>query len=111
MMPASMALIRQAFPDPKARGRAVGVWAMGGAVASSSGPVLGGVLNLVDWRLIFFLNVPAGAIALLLLAHTQRSQPRVVPFDVIGQITGVLAMGGLTFGAIEAGSHGSPTRP
>lgn len=106
MMPASMALIRHAFPDPKARGRAIGVWAMGGAVASSSGPVLGGVLNLVDWRLIFFLNVPAGAVALLLLAHTRPSQPRVVPFDVIGQITGVLAMGGLTFGAIEAGSHG-----
>jgi MFS family permease len=55
-----MALIRQAFPDARARGRAVGVWAMGGAVASSSGPVLGGVLNLVDWRLIFFINVPAG---------------------------------------------------
>ena len=107
MMPASMALIRQAFPDPKARGRAVGVWAMGGAVASSSGPVLGGVLNLVDWHLIFFLNVPAGAVALLLLlARTQRSQPRVVPFDLVGQVTGVLAMGGLTFGAIEAGSHG-----
>jgi MFS transporter, DHA2 family, methylenomycin A resistance protein len=106
MMPASMALIRQAFPDPKARGRAVGVWAMGGAVASSSGPVLGGVLNLVDWRLIFFLNVPAGVVALMLLAHTKPSQPRVVPFDVIGQITGVLAMGGLTFGAIEAGSRG-----
>jgi MFS family permease len=106
MMPASMALIRQAFPDPKARGRAVGVWAMGGSVASSSGPVLGGVLNLVDWRLIFFLNVPAGAVALLLLARTQRSQPRVVPFDPVGQVTGVLAMGGLTFGAIEAGSHG-----
>jgi DHA2 family methylenomycin A resistance protein-like MFS transporter len=50
MMPASMALIRQAFPEAKARGRAVGVWAMGGAVASSSGPVLGGVLNLIDWR-------------------------------------------------------------
>jgi EmrB/QacA subfamily drug resistance transporter len=107
MMPASMALIRQAFPDPKARGRAIGVWAMGGSVASSSGPVLGGVLTLVDWRLIFFLNVPAGAVALLLLlARTRPSRPRVVPFDVIGQITGVLAMGGLTFGAIEAGSHG-----
>ena len=106
MMPASMALIRQAFPDPKTRGRAIGVWAMGGSVASSSGPVLGGVLTLVDWRLIFFLNVPAGAVALLLLARTQPSQPRVVPFDVIGQITGVLAMSGLTFGAIEAGSHG-----
>jgi DHA2 family methylenomycin A resistance protein-like MFS transporter len=106
MMPASMALIRQAFPDAKARGRAVGVWAMGGAVASSSGPVLGGVLNLVDWRLIFFINVPVGAIALLLLARIRPSQPRVVRFDLIGQVTGVLAMAGLTFGAIEAGANG-----
>jgi MFS transporter, DHA2 family, methylenomycin A resistance protein len=106
VMPASMALIRRAFSDPRARGRAVGVWAMGGAVASSSGAVLGGLLNLVDWRLIFFLNVPAGVIALLLLARTRRSQPRVVPFDMIGQIAGVLAMGGLTFGVIEAGTHG-----
>jgi MFS transporter, DHA2 family, methylenomycin A resistance protein len=106
MMPASMALIRQAFPDARARGRAVGIWAMGGAAASSSGPVLGGVLNFVDWRLIFFINVPVGVIALALLARTHRSQRRVVPFDVIGQITGVLAMGGLTFGAIEAGSRG-----
>lgn len=106
MMPASMALIRQAYSSPRARSRAVGIWAMGGAVASSSGPVLGGVLNLVDWRLIFFVNVPVGAVALLLLARTQRSRPRAVPFDVAGQITGALAMGGLTFGAIEAGPHG-----
>ncbi len=106
MMPASMALIRQAFPDAKARGRAVGMWAMGGAVASSSGPVLGGILNLVDWRLIFFINVPVGVIALLLLARIRPSQPRVVPFDLIGQVTGVLTMAGLTFGAIEAGAHG-----
>ncbi len=73
MMPASMALIRQAYPDPRARGRAVGIWAMGGAVASSAGPVLGGVVDLVDWRLIFFVNVPAGVIALLMLARTRPS--------------------------------------
>jgi MFS transporter, DHA2 family, methylenomycin A resistance protein len=106
MMPASMALIREAFPDARARGRAVGVWAMGGAAASSSGPVLGGVLNLIDWRLVFFLNVPAGVTALVLLARTRRSPQQVVPFDVAGQLTGVLAMGGLTFGAIQAGAHG-----
>jgi DHA2 family methylenomycin A resistance protein-like MFS transporter len=61
MMPASMTLIRQAYPAAKARGRAVGVWAMGGAVASSSGPVLGGALSLIDWRLIFLINVPVGS--------------------------------------------------
>ena len=106
MMPSSMALIRQAFPDARARGRAVGVWAMGGAVASTSGPMLGGVLNLVDWRLIFFVNVPVGAVALLLLAAIPRSPVRVVPFDLIGQLTVVLAMGGLVLGAIEAGARG-----
>ena len=39
MMPSSMALISQAHPDPARRARAVAVWAMGGAVASSSGPL------------------------------------------------------------------------
>jgi MFS transporter, DHA2 family, methylenomycin A resistance protein len=106
IMPSSMALIRQAFPEAKARGRAVGVWAMGGAVASTSGPMLGGVLNLVDWRLIFFINVPVGAVALLLLAAIHRSPVRVVPFDLTGQVTALLAMGGLVFGAIEVGARG-----
>src|SRR4051794_7302849 len=45
MMPASMALIGQAYPDPARRARAIALWAMGGAIASSSGPVLGGVLT------------------------------------------------------------------
>jgi EmrB/QacA subfamily drug resistance transporter len=106
MMPASMALIRQAYPDARVRGRAVGIWAMGGAVAASSGPVLGGVLTLVDWRLIFFVNVPVGAVALLLLARTNQSPARQVPFDPTGQVTGVVAMGALTFGAIRAGTAG-----
>jgi MFS transporter, DHA2 family, methylenomycin A resistance protein len=106
MMPSSMALIRQAYADPVRRARAVAVWVMGGAIASSSGPVLGGVLTLVSWRLIFFINVPAGAAALVLLAQATRSPHRRVPFDWTGQVSAVLAMGGLTYGAIEAGAQG-----
>lgn len=106
LMPASMALIRQSYPEAKARGRAVGIWAMGGAVASSSGPLLGGVLNLVDWRLVFFINAPVGALALLFLSRTNTSVPRSVPFDVPGQVTGVAGMAALTFGSIQAGSSG-----
>ena len=82
------------------------VWAMGGAVASTSGPVLGGLLTLVSWRLIFAINLPVGAVALALLARTERSPQRRVPFDWAGQVTAVLAMGGLTYGAIEAGPLG-----
>ncbi|RBY75795.1 MFS transporter [Geodermatophilus sp. TF02-6] len=106
MMPSSMALIGQAHPDPVERARAVAIWALGGSVASSAGPVLGGLLTLVSWRLIFVVNLPVGVTALLLLARTARSPHRPAPFDRAGQITAVLAMGGLTYGAIEAGAAG-----
>jgi MFS transporter, DHA2 family, methylenomycin A resistance protein len=106
MMPSSMALIGQAYSDPVKRARAVAIWALGGSVASSAGPVLGGLLTLVSWRLIFFINLPAGAVALLLLARTARSPHRRAPFDWLGQVSAVVAMGGLTYGAIEAGAAG-----
>ncbi|WP_050800198.1 MFS transporter [Streptomyces himastatinicus] len=105
-MPTSMALVRHAFPDPARRARAVGVWAMGGAVAAAAGPVLGGVLSLVSWRMIFWINLPVSILTLLLLARAPHSPTRPAPFDWIGQITAILAMGGLTFGAIEAGAAG-----
>src|SRR5205085_3045986 len=87
MMPSSMALIGQAYPDPVTRARAVAVWAMGGALASACGPVLGGVLTLVTWRLIFSVNVPVGVAAVLLAVRIDRSPHRRIPFDWIGQVT------------------------
>jgi len=106
MMPASMAMIGQAYPDPLARAQAVGIWAMGGAVASSAGPVLGGLITLASWRLIFLINVPIGAMALLALRAAGRSPTRPAPIDWTGQVTAVVAMGGLTYGAIKAGDAG-----
>src|SRR3954463_3601050 len=106
IMPSSMALIGQAYPDPVKRARAIAVWAMGGAIASSCAPLLGGVLTLVSWRAIFFVNVPAGALAFVLLARTRRSPRHDVAFDWVGQVTAVVAMGGLTYGAIEGGAAG-----
>jgi hypothetical protein len=50
--------------------------------------------------------VPVGAVALLLLARAERSPHRKVPFDRVGQATAVLAVGALTYGAIEAGADG-----
>ncbi|HEY0934755.1 MAG TPA: DHA2 family efflux MFS transporter permease subunit [Trebonia sp.] len=106
LMPASMALVSQAYPDPARRARALGVWAMGGAAASTSGPLLGGLLTEVSWRLIFFVNVPAGAAGLVLLARAVPSPRHRVPFDWAGQAAAMTAMGGLTYGAIEAGADG-----
>jgi DHA2 family methylenomycin A resistance protein-like MFS transporter len=106
MMPSSMALITHAYPGPARRAGAVALWSLGGVAASTSGPVLGGLLSLVSWRLIFFVNVPAGAAALLLLARAVRAPRHPAPFDWAGQVTAVAAMGGLTYGAIEAGADG-----
>src|SRR3954453_20590331 len=90
IMPASLTLIRQAYPDPVQRGRAVAMGALGVSLASTSGPLLGGLLALAEWRLIFFVNVPVGALALALLARTDSSATHVVPFDWVGQATAVL---------------------
>ncbi|MBT8159221.1 MULTISPECIES: MFS transporter [Arthrobacter] len=110
MMPTTMALIGQTFRDPKQRARAIGVWAAAGAIAASSGPVVGGLLNLLSWRLIFLVNLPVGVIGLLLLARVRRSPQRDVPFDWAGQATAVLAMGGITYATIEAGALGLAAR-
>ena len=111
MMPSSMALIGQAFPAPVMRGRAVGWWAMGGAVAAASGPLLGGLLlAVVSWRWIFWVNLPVGICALLLLRRTPSSARRVAPFDFTGQVLAVIAMGAMTYGVIEGGALG-PAHP
>ncbi len=106
MMPSSMSLIRHGYADPIQRGHAVALWAMGGAVAATSGPVIGGVLALWNWRWIFFINLPVGSAILFFLARANPSSRREVPFDGWGQLTAVVAMGALTYGAIEMGSDG-----
>jgi MFS transporter, DHA2 family, methylenomycin A resistance protein len=111
MMPSSMALISHAYPDPVGRARAVALWSMGGVAASTSGPILGGLLSLVSWRLIFFVNVPAGVVALGMLTRTVRAPQHPAPFDWAGQVTAIAAMGGLTYGAIEAGADGITAAP
>jgi MFS transporter, DHA2 family, methylenomycin A resistance protein len=106
MLPASMALIREAFPDPGRRARALGVWAVGGAVAAALGPLLGGVLTTLDWRWVFGVNVPVCAAMVALLVRVTTSPTRAVPLDWAGQVLAVTALAGLTFGLIEGGAHG-----
>jgi len=106
MLPASMTLIREVFPDPWRRARALGVWAAGGAVASAAGPVLGGVLSGWDWRLIFAVNVPVCVVMLALAAWVPRSPQARVPFDWAGQALALIALGSIIFALIEGGTIG-----
>lgn len=101
LMPTSMALIGQAYGDPVRRARAVGYWALGGAVASSAGPVVGGALSEWTWRAIFLINVPVGLLALWLLRRAPASPRRRHPFDAGGLGLAIVAMGALTWAAID----------
>ncbi|WP_078869092.1 MFS transporter [Streptomyces sp. NRRL B-1347] len=107
MVPASLALIRQAFSDPDERARGIALWTVGGAVAIAAGPVLGGLLTTEwSWRAVFCLNVPTGIVGFLALMRAARSPRHSVAFDLPGQVTAVLALAGLTFAVIEGGHDG-----
>ena len=70
LLPSSLALVRLAYADPGERAKAIGIWAAMGGIALAAGPVVGGVLTgAVDWRAIFFLNIPVGIAALVANAH------------------------------------------
>ncbi|MEU2630131.1 MFS transporter, partial [Kitasatospora sp. NPDC007106] len=103
MMPATLALIRAAFPDVDRRTRALALWAVGGSVGSAAGPLVGGALAGWDWRWIFFINLPVGLVALVLLSRVPSSPRRAVPFDVTGQVSAVAALGALTYALIDGG--------
>lgn len=62
ILPLSQALMIDAFDETK-KNRAIGIWATVSALAMAAGPVVGGYVSThLDWRWIFFINIP-GAIA------------------------------------------------
>ena len=102
--PASLSLIAVTFPEGKERNRAMGVYAGVSISGAAIGLIAGGLLtSYLDWRWVFFVNVPIG-LALVLLA------PRVIgesermrgKFDLPGAITGSLGLGALVYGLSEA---------
>ncbi|MHB1510894.1 MAG: MFS transporter [Acidimicrobiales bacterium] len=107
-VPSSLSLLQGAYPDQAARRRAFGTWGAVAGIAAGAGPVLGGALvSGLGWRSVFFLNVPVGAIGLLLAArHLPRPPRRPHGVDPAGQLAAVVMLGGLTSALIEAGSAG-----
>jgi EmrB/QacA subfamily drug resistance transporter len=63
----SLSLIMTLFPAPRDRAKAMGVYGFVAAGGGSVGVLLGGVLTeLLDWHAIFLVNVPIGALVLVL---------------------------------------------
>jgi EmrB/QacA subfamily drug resistance transporter len=100
MMAISPAMLTSAFP-PEQRGRAIGLNAVTVAVGISAGPTLGGLITEhASWRYIFYLNVPLGALGLLLTwrllpADGLRARSR---FDPVGALLLAAALASLTAG-------------
>jgi EmrB/QacA subfamily drug resistance transporter len=67
MLPLSLAIVCNAFPKEE-QARALGIWAGISAVALAVGPLAGGALVEVDWRVIFWINLPVAAIAIVVTA-------------------------------------------
>jgi EmrB/QacA subfamily drug resistance transporter len=103
LMPQTLALITMVFP-PERRGTAFGVWGAVAGAATIAGPTLGGLLvTAFDWRWIFFVNLPIGA---LVLAVTFVIIPDLRPgrkhrLDIRGVTLASLALLAICYGLVE----------
>jgi DHA2 family methylenomycin A resistance protein-like MFS transporter len=108
-VPSSLSLLSAAFPDPRARAKAVSIWAGTAALALGAGPLVGGLLiDRFGWPSIFLINVPFGVAGIwLTLAHapdTLRHAARRI--DLAGQMLAVIALVALMFAVVESGRLG-----
>lgn len=110
MVPASLALLRHAYPDAAARARAFGVWGMVAGVAAAAGPVVGGALvSAVGWRAVFAVDVPFGIAGVVLTRRYVPAPARSAArtgLDVPAQAAGAVGLAALTSALIEAGARG-----
>jgi MFS transporter, DHA2 family, methylenomycin A resistance protein len=109
LLPCSLALIVQLFPNPRERAHALGVWGGIAGIGMASGPVLGGVLvGFAGWRSIFLVNIPVCLVAIVMIRRWATESParRRGPLDVGGLVLGTLALAAVAGGLIEAGHRG-----
>ena len=103
LTPQTLAILTGLFP-PDRRGAAFGIWAGVAGLATLAGPTLGGaIVTYIDWRWIFFVNVPIGIAALI---ATFAIIPDLRPgrrhgWDIVGVILATGGLFGVIFGLIE----------
>ena len=109
LAPGSLSVLASAFPEPRERAQAIGIWAGVSGLGLAIGPLAGGwLIQIASWPAIFFVNLPVGILALALgvplLAESRNPNARRI--DLPGQ---VLVMGTLVFlvmALIEGSSQG-----
>ena len=114
LLPGTLSILTQTFPDPKERAQAIGIWAGVSGMALALGPIVGGALvDSLGWQSVFFLNIPIGIVAFIVASRVvkESKNPEGRHLDLAGQVLAVSGLGMLTYALIEANNFGwtSPT--
>jgi EmrB/QacA subfamily drug resistance transporter len=111
--PAALALLTTARSQGPARARALGWWTAAAAGGGASGWVLGGLLSgLLDWRWVFFVNLPACAAAAGLAPRVlaERRDASPAQLDVAGTVLATGGLGALVLALTLGQSEGPAAR-
>jgi EmrB/QacA subfamily drug resistance transporter len=103
LTPQTLAILTSIFP-PERRGAAFGVWGGVAGLATLAGPTLGGaIITYIDWRWIFYVNVPIGILALIatFLIIPDLRPGRQHGWDVVGILLASTGLFAIVFGLIE----------
>ncbi len=109
MNPVAMSIITQVFTGRVERARAIGVWGGVVGISMALGPIVGGALiQFVDWRAVFWINLPICAAAILLTAIfvPESKSATMRDVDPIGQLLGMAFLFGVVFVLIEGPGMG-----
>jgi EmrB/QacA subfamily drug resistance transporter len=105
--PTALSLIAINFAEGPERNRAMGVYSAMSGAGGALGLLLGGILtSYVSWRWIFFVNVPIGALGLILAPRVLvESTPNPGRLDTPGAVTATAGMLSLVYGLTHASTH------
>jgi EmrB/QacA subfamily drug resistance transporter len=109
MNPVAMSIITQVFTGRVERARAIGVWGGVVGISMALGPIIGGgLIELIDWRAVFWINLPICAAAILLTAIfvPESKSTTMRDVDPIGQGLGMAFLFGTVFVLIEGPGMG-----
>lgn len=107
--PVAMSIITQVFTGRVERARAIGVWGGVVGISMAAGPIVGGALiEFVNWRAVFWINLPIclAAIVLTAIFVPESKSATMRDLDPAGQVLGMAFLFGIVFVLIEGPSHG-----
>jgi EmrB/QacA subfamily drug resistance transporter len=103
VLPLTLTLISDAFPAEK-RGAAIGIWGGVSGLGVAAGPVGGGaIIDGISWQWIFWINVPVGAVVMVLSALLLRESRGPRPqLDIMGLLLVGIGLFALTWAPVRA---------